>query len=201
MANVSHKNLTGTDLHEPKGAATATANQVYVADGAASGAWADNPPLVAIYQQRETDGVDGTQPSTSGSWQTSLLSDEISDVDALGSLASNAVTMQAGTYLIEGWQVFAQPGVTAAAVRLRIQNTTDATEVGLGPSIVMPASVSEDNVINSIVVPVSGISVIASAKVYELQHWTNTTTALQPGDDAMSAGQEIYAELRFWKIK
>lgn len=39
MANVSHKDLPDSELHEPKGVATATANQVYVADGAASGAW------------------------------------------------------------------------------------------------------------------------------------------------------------------
>lgn len=39
MANVAHSGLTGADLHEPKGVAAATANQVYVADGAASGAW------------------------------------------------------------------------------------------------------------------------------------------------------------------
>ena len=35
-----HKNLTGTDLHEPKGAAAASVGQVYIADGAGSGAWA-----------------------------------------------------------------------------------------------------------------------------------------------------------------
>lgn len=34
-----HSALTGSDLHEPKGVATATAGQVYVADGAASGTW------------------------------------------------------------------------------------------------------------------------------------------------------------------
>ncbi len=34
-----HANLTGSDLHEPKGVASATANKVYVSDGAASGAW------------------------------------------------------------------------------------------------------------------------------------------------------------------
>ena len=39
MANVTHASLTGADLHEPKGVAAATVNQVYVADGAASGAW------------------------------------------------------------------------------------------------------------------------------------------------------------------
>lgn len=34
-----HKDLTGTDLHEPKGIETAQANQIYVADGLGSGAW------------------------------------------------------------------------------------------------------------------------------------------------------------------
>ena len=49
MANVLHKNLTGTDLHEPKGAASASANQVYVADGAASGAWFTLVPLGVVW--------------------------------------------------------------------------------------------------------------------------------------------------------
>lgn len=39
MANVQHASLTGANLHEPKGADAATANEVYVADGAGSGTW------------------------------------------------------------------------------------------------------------------------------------------------------------------
>jgi len=39
MANTGHEALTGTDLHEPKGAAAATADQVYVANGSGSGTW------------------------------------------------------------------------------------------------------------------------------------------------------------------
>jgi hypothetical protein len=35
----THSSLTGADLHEPKGVASAAANQVYVSDGAGSGAW------------------------------------------------------------------------------------------------------------------------------------------------------------------
>lgn len=35
----AHASLTGSDLHEPKGVAAASANTVYVANGAASGAW------------------------------------------------------------------------------------------------------------------------------------------------------------------
>lgn len=38
-----HKDLTGTDLHEPKGVASATSGQVYVADGAGSGVWTTKP--------------------------------------------------------------------------------------------------------------------------------------------------------------
>jgi hypothetical protein len=39
MANVSHASLTGANLHEPKGVASATANKVYVSDGSGSGTW------------------------------------------------------------------------------------------------------------------------------------------------------------------
>lgn len=41
MAN--HADLTGSDLHEPKGVSGATSGQVYVADGAGSGAWGSLP--------------------------------------------------------------------------------------------------------------------------------------------------------------
>lgn len=34
-----HRTLTGANLHEPKGCATANADEVYVADGAGSGSW------------------------------------------------------------------------------------------------------------------------------------------------------------------
>lgn len=40
MPNVSHAALTDPNLHEPIGVSTASAGQVYVADGAGSGDWA-----------------------------------------------------------------------------------------------------------------------------------------------------------------
>lgn len=39
MANVQHSTLTGADLHEPKGVATAAAGNVYIANGSGSGHW------------------------------------------------------------------------------------------------------------------------------------------------------------------
>ncbi|SRR6266436_271785 len=41
MANVSHASLTGTELHEPKGANSAALGTVYVSDGSGSGSWAN----------------------------------------------------------------------------------------------------------------------------------------------------------------
>lgn len=39
MPTVEHSSLTGSELHEPKGASSAAANTVYVATGSGSGAW------------------------------------------------------------------------------------------------------------------------------------------------------------------
>src|ERR1700740_1183986 len=39
MANVAHSTLTGSQLHEPKGADTAATGTVYVSNGAGSGSW------------------------------------------------------------------------------------------------------------------------------------------------------------------
>lgn len=47
MPNVEHNSLTGAENHEPKGAETATAGQIYIADGAGSGDWT-TPSLGSI---------------------------------------------------------------------------------------------------------------------------------------------------------
>jgi hypothetical protein len=39
MSNVAHANMSGSNVHEPKGIETATSGQAYLADGLASGAW------------------------------------------------------------------------------------------------------------------------------------------------------------------
>lgn len=39
MPTTTHSGLTGANLHEPKGASSAAANTVYVANGAGSGTW------------------------------------------------------------------------------------------------------------------------------------------------------------------
>ena len=52
---IQHKLLTGADLHEPKGAASAASGNVYVADGAGSGAW-DKLPVANVDVTAITNG-------------------------------------------------------------------------------------------------------------------------------------------------
>lgn len=49
MPTIEHKVLSNGELHEPKGASTASQNQTYVADGAGSGGWLDPPTGWGLY--------------------------------------------------------------------------------------------------------------------------------------------------------
>ena len=49
MADVNHNTLTDPYLHEPKGASTALAGQIYVANGAGSGVWVENSRIFGGY--------------------------------------------------------------------------------------------------------------------------------------------------------
>lgn len=65
-----HSTLSDPNLHEPKGASTATENKVYVSDGAGSGAWK------ALYTQGFEDyGDTGTSISLGNGVFTDLTND------------------------------------------------------------------------------------------------------------------------------
>ena len=50
MANVNHSSLTDPYLHEPKGASSASDGEVYISDGAGSGAWTYLPMGWGFYK-------------------------------------------------------------------------------------------------------------------------------------------------------
>lgn len=68
-----HVNITDPEIHEPKGAAAASANTIYVADGAASGTWQqigtsqlDSSSIKNINERSFTAEIDNV--STAGSY-------------------------------------------------------------------------------------------------------------------------------------
>lgn len=102
MPTVLHSALTTTDLHEPKGAASATANQVYVADGAGSGAWTNRQitfsAVIADVSTAETVYIPMPYAGTV-SKVTTVLSGAITAADATITV-SNSAAASMGTITV-----------------------------------------------------------------------------------------------------
>lgn len=100
--STQHKNLTGTNLHEPKGVASATSGQVYIADGAGSGSWGvvAGLPHAQIYIAGNTDIVDITNKGTYYA-AVPVAGDGWQEYDAEGlttSLATGRIVVPSSTY-------------------------------------------------------------------------------------------------------
>ena len=98
MADVQHSALTGATLHEPKGAAAASAGEVYIADGAASGAWATLLEFGHIYTQES----DSATLSTIGTTVKDLpFTTNGANSVCVADSANNRITLtSAGTYYV-----------------------------------------------------------------------------------------------------
>jgi hypothetical protein len=195
MANTNHRDLTGVALHEPKGIAAAAAGTYYVADGASSGAFEAIMPVAAHYQYQESDGVDGEAFPTS--YAAVDLNTEVTDPNSIGTLATKAVTLGAGTYLMIGWVGVSYDGTGSRGARCRIRNTSDNTTVGLGQGW---EHVGLASLRTSHQMQVQGIQVITGSKAYELQVMADDTSVKTGRHDTITAGAEVYADLLILKM-
>lgn len=111
-----HNTLTGANLHEPKGAATATSGQVYVANGAGSGTWTNVSSLEA--------GVVG---------QTYVLTAVIADVSTAETVyipVPYAGTVAKVTTVLEGAIATSDDTITVTNVGTGSMGTITITESG-----------------------------------------------------------------------
>lgn len=93
-----HNTLTGAQLHEPKGADTANADEVYVADGAGSGNW------TALFQYADihTEEVDAVSVGSIGTTaQTFPFTSNSESEVVVADAANNRITLtNAGVYWV-----------------------------------------------------------------------------------------------------
>lgn len=83
---VEHVSITDPNIHEPKGVASATADRVYVSDGAGSGAWQLlNPYGGIIYND-----VAGSGTTISGPTSYTLMNVNTSDTNLSGFSNNNS---------------------------------------------------------------------------------------------------------------
>lgn len=203
MPTIAHKNLTGTNLHEPKGADAAAVDKVYVSNGAGSGAWqkitADqlettgNPfgAQLLHVQDQKASGTDGGT-FTSGAWRTRTLNTEVTNEITSASLASDQITLPAGTYFISAFA----PAGTVLNHKAKLYNVTDASDTLLGTTeySTNSASIITKSTIN-------GRFTIADTKVFEVQHRCNTSKASTGlGFASNFSVIEIYTDVMIWKV-
>jgi len=116
--SVEHRNLTGSALHEPKGAETAASGQIYVADGSGSGTWTD---VVGTIKNSNLMALNVAIPdiSTAGSvFVVSPLSGVITDIhvvlhDAI-TTADSTVTAKILTVPVTGISILVEYTGSAA---------------------------------------------------------------------------------------
>ena len=151
MANVSHASLTGSQLHEPKGADAAANGTVYVANGAGSGTWqsvgtsaftgmiADFAAPVAPTGWLELDG--STISTSTFSALYSVMSISTSGTRSNGSPTITSIP-DTSTFKV-GYYVFGN-GITSGTTILSIDSGTqitlsgNATSSGSGTFAVSP---------------------------------------------------------------
>lgn len=123
---------------------------------------------------------------TFGSWQTITLNTENVDGDAMGSLASNQITLAAGTYRCEA-SVYSNSGNPG---RLRLRNITAGTTI----STVIGTNHGGLNTMEMF-----GFFTIGSSTVVELQAYIISTNSTASG--ALTSGEsEVYNRISFERL-
>lgn len=196
MADVAHSDLTGSDLHEPKGVAAANADEVYIADGLGSGAWTPITDFIidnfsnsfAQFIDLKATGTDGGT-FTSGSWQDRTINTTVINDIPGASLATNTLTLPAGTYLF----LITAPANEVGRHQIKLRNTSDSTDDLVGSSENAPSGTSHSEI--------TGLLTIAAPKNFKVQHRCQTTKATNGFGIAADFGlSEVYTDVKVWKV-
>jgi hypothetical protein len=205
MANVAHSTLTGSDLHENKGVAAATDDFVATATSSAT-VWkkltASNltgtgnsfgAQLLHVREQ-QNNGVTSTWTPVAGTFVTRVLNTELTNEISSASLASNQISLPAGTYFAEAAGVSASATGGNFTSQLRLYNITDSAILILGiGSRPGNASVTQSNECS-----LRGRFTLSGTKTVALQHYVSSGGTAPV--TCASGQSEVYAELLIWKV-
>lgn len=146
-----------------------------------------------VVQDQKTAGT-AAGAATSGSWQTRVLNTEVVDTNNDCSLASNQLTLSAGTYRV----VASAPAYRVGDHQARLRNVTDSVTLVVGTSEYAAPTGSDSPQTRSMI---DGQFTIVSSKAIELQHQFGTTSATRGlGVEANFGEVEVYATITLRRV-
>jgi hypothetical protein len=188
--------ISATANDTPARLAVGANNTVLTADSSTStglkwAAPAGGVTVAAFSDQKAANTAGGT--FTAGAWRTRDINTTVGTNGITGaSIASNQITLAAGTYLISG----SAPAYDVNQHMTRFYNITDAAVAINGGSSYVDAT--DTTVTHS---PFSGVVVIAGTKVFEVQHYCGTTaTTFGFGIQANNGSVETYTQITIMKV-
>jgi hypothetical protein len=138
---------------------------------------------ILIRDEKAQNTAGGT--FSSGSWQTRDLNTEVSDAGGHASVASNQITLVAGTYRIRRIRV---PAHRVGRHQARLQNITDTATIELGTSEYAPPGTDASTNHSEI----TGRFTLGATKVLEVQHRCSDTGSTNGFGVEANFDTEIY---------
>lgn len=150
------------------------------------------PTIEGIYdayicvRDKKTQGTDGGT-FTTGAWRTRDINEELADTANICSIASNQITLEAGTYRfnIRCYSHY------VSLDQVRLYNTTTSAVILYGISG-HAGGVGQTS-------HCAGRFTLAAQSVLEVQHYCYSTRATDGFGDACNWGDEIYTIAEFWR--
>jgi hypothetical protein len=206
MSNVAHSSLTGADLHESKGVASASADTVFVTDGAGSGVH-KKVPSTALSSSANPFGAQllhvrhelppGTSYIPTVGWFQLLFQQVKTNEIASASLSSNEVLLPTGTYFFEATCPTGFSGTNTAGYQLRLRNVTSNTTLLVSPQ--MWNVNATGNSAGTLLLSMRGRFSLGSTSNIQLQYWSNAASHL---GGANNTGEvNVAADLLIWKVQ
>lgn len=203
MTTKAHKSLTGADLHENKGAASAADNTVATATSGAT-VWkkltnanldpTGNPFGANLLHVRnvQPSGTTGAAVNAA-SFADILLNTAVTNEISGASLSSNNITLPSGTYFVSGVVPFGNTGATARSFLVQLYNVTDNAQLLQGQTLLIGSGAAFP-------MKLQGRFTLSGTKSVSVQARSNASGVIIGNPATVSGVSEVYTDVLIWKI-
>lgn len=145
---------------------------------------------ICVQDQKAQNTYSGT--FTAGAWRTRDLNTEVADTGSHASVASNQITLAAGTYYCS----IRCPCTDVGGNHAKLYDTTGAADLVVGQNCQAGDNSASNEMHYAFI---SGRFTLSEQSVLEVQHWCKTTQADFGFGNRLNLSTEIYTVAEFWK--